>query len=109
MAGDFQRERPIVFVGMMGAGKTSVGRALAERVGLPFVDVDEDVAREARLTIDEIFERYGEAGFREREREAIARLASGPPQVIAAGGGAFIDGISRALLLKECTIVWLDA
>ena len=110
MAGDaFQRERPIVLVGMMGAGKTSVGRRLAERLGLPFVDVDEQVARAAGLTIEQIFERHGEAAFRERERDEIARLAVGPSRVIAAGGGAFIDGMSRALLLKECTIVWLDA
>src|SRR5215207_2942474 len=110
MAGDaFQTDRPIVLVGMMGVGKTSVGRPLAERLGLPFMDVDEEVARAAGLTIEEIFERYGEAAFREREREAIARLAAGSAQVIAAGGGAFAEDASRALLLESCTVVWLDA
>lgn len=94
---------------MMGAGKTSVGRRIAERLGLPFVDVDEQVARAAGLTIEDIFERHGEAAFRERERDEIAQLAGGPPQVIAGGGGAFADEASRALLLKECMIVWLDA
>jgi shikimate kinase len=108
-ADEFRQERPIVLVGMMGAGKTTVGRRLAERLQLPFVDVDVEVERAAGLTVEEIFERHGEGAFREREREAVARLAGGPVQVIAAGGGAFTDSAGRALLLESCTVVWLDA
>lgn len=107
--GEFCKERPIVLVGMMGAGKSTVGRRLAERLQLPFVDVDLEVERAADLTVEEIFERQGEAAFRAREREAVARLAAGPVQVIAAGGGAFADSASRTLLLESCTVVWLDA
>ena len=102
-------DRPIVLVGMMGAGKSTVGRRLAERLGLPFVDSDEEVERGMGLGIAEIFERHGEARFREEERRIVAELAAGPPRVIAAGGGAFAEGETRRLILAYCTAVWIDA
>jgi shikimate kinase len=102
-------ERPIVLVGLMGAGKSTVGRRLARRLGLPFADADEEIEADAGLAIAEIFERYGEARFRERERLVVARLVDGPRRVIAAGGGAFVDAETRALILERCVAVWLDA
>ena len=99
--GDFQADRPFVLVGLMGAGKSTVGRRLAARLGLPFVDTDAEVARAAGLAVAQMFDRLGEAAFRERERDAVARLAAGPPRVIAAGGGAFVDEVGRGLLLAS--------
>ena len=81
----------IVMVGLMGAGKTSIGRRLAARLGLPFVDADDEIEAAAGASIDDIFERLGEAGFRDGERRVIARLLDGPPIVLATGGGAFLD------------------
>ena len=103
------KQRSIALVGLMGAGKSSVGRRLARRLGVPFLDSDAEIERAAGIGIAEIFERFGEARFREGERRAIARLAEGPPCVIATGGGAFVDAGTRALLLERCTAVWLDA
>lgn len=102
-------DRPIVLVGLMGAGKTTAGRRLARRLGLPFADADEEIERAADRSISEIFDRCGEAAFRDGERRVIARLIDGPPKVIATGGGAFMDGGTRALILDRCTAVWLDA
>ncbi len=102
-------ERPILLVGMPGAGKSSVGRLLAEHLGLPFVDADDEVEREAGLSISEIFARDGEAGFRVRERQVMLRLIDGSPSVIAAGGGAFLDQVVQAAALERCTTVWLQA
>jgi shikimate kinase len=102
-------DRPIVLVGMMGAGKTSVGELLAERLGLPFVDSDAEIERETGLTIAAIFARFGEAHFREVERRVLARLVGAPPRVIAGGGGAFVDVATRALILEWCISVWLQA
>lgn len=102
------REKPIVLVGLMGAGKSTVGRRLAKRLGLPFVDADAEIEAAAALSIAGIFERFGEAHFRRLERRVIARLVEGGPRVIAAGGGAFIDPDIRALILSRCTAVWLD-
>jgi shikimate kinase len=102
-------ERPIMLVGLMGAGKTTVGRRLARRLGLPFVDADDEIEAAAGLGIAEIFERYGEPHFRDGERRVIARLVAGPRRVIAAGGGAFVDPATRALVLDRCFVVWLDA
>jgi shikimate kinase len=101
-------EKPIALIGMMGAGKSTVGRRLAKRLGLPFVDADEEIEAAAGLSIAEIFERYGEAHFRDGERRVLARLIEGPPRVIAAGGGAFMDSETRALMLARCTAIWLD-
>jgi shikimate kinase len=102
-------DRPIVLVGLMGAGKTTVGRRLARRLGLPFVDADEEIEAAAQRSIGEIFERFGEAQFRDGERRVIARLIEGPPKVIATGGGAFVDERTRALILERCIAIWLDA
>lgn len=105
----FAIDRPIILVGLPGAGKTTVGRRLAERLDLPFVDADEEIEREAGLMIREIFDRFGEAGFRERERAMVARLAAGPRRVIAAGGGAFDHPETRRMLVDCCRSVWIEA
>jgi shikimate kinase len=97
----------IVLVGLMGAGKTTVGRRLAQRLGLPFVDADSEIERAAGETIPEIFERHGEAVFRDGERRVIARLLEGPPQVLATGGGAFMDGETRARIAEHGVSIWL--
>jgi len=99
----------IVLVGLMGAGKTTVGRRLARRLGLPFVDADEEIERAADRSITEIFDSFGEPAFRDGERRVIARLIDGPPKVIATGGGAFMHDATRALILERCTAIWLDA
>jgi len=102
-------DQSIVLVGLMGAGKTTVGRRLARRLGMDFVDSDAEIERAADHSIAEIFERFGEPGFRDGERRVIARLIEGGPKVIATGGGAFIDERTRALILERCIAVWLDA
>ncbi|MDH7638422.1 shikimate kinase [Sphingomonas oryzagri] len=101
--------RPIVLVGLMGVGKSTVGRRLASRLHLPFVDADKEIETAAGLSIAEIFARYGEQAFRDGERRVIARLIDGRPKVIATGGGAFMNDETRALILKRATAVWLDA
>ncbi|MFZ4688857.1 MAG: shikimate kinase [Polymorphobacter sp.] len=101
--------RPITLVGLMGAGKTTVGRRLAARLRLPFVDADAEIETASGMTIAEIFERFGEAHFRDGERRVIARLIDGSPKVIATGGGAFIQPDTRALILERTLAVWLDA
>jgi shikimate kinase len=102
-------DRPIVLVGMMGVGKTSVGRKLAARLDLQFVDADEEIETAAGMTIAEIFEKFGEGYFRDGERRVIARLIDGTPKVIATGGGAFINAETRTLILQKARSVWLDA
>jgi shikimate kinase len=106
---DVPTDRSIVLVGTMGVGKTTVGRRLAARLRLPFVDADQEIEAAAGMTISEIFERFGEPHFRDGERRVIARLIAGAPQVIATGGGAFINPDTRALILERATAVWLDA
>jgi len=100
---------PIALVGLMGTGKSSIGRRLAERLGRSFVDSDQEIERAAGMDIPTIFARHGEAAFREGERRVIARLIEDSPGVIATGGGAFVDPATRALLLERCRVVWLDA
>ena len=102
-------DRSIVLVGLMGVGKSTVGRRLAKRLGLEFVDSDSEIERVAGYTISEIFDRFGEPSFRDGERRVLARLVNGTPKVIATGGGAFMDPATRALILETCTVVWLDA
>ena len=102
-------DRPIVLVGLPGAGKSTIGRRLARRLGLPFLDADEEIERAADHSISEIFDRFGEPAFRDGERRVIARLIDGGPKVIAAGGGAFMNEATRALILERCVAVWLDA
>jgi shikimate kinase len=96
-------------VGLMGAGKTSIGRRLAARVGLPFVDADEEIEAAAGSSIEDIFERLGEASFRDGERRVIARLLDGPPIVLATGGGAFMDPQTRERIAAKAISVWLRA
>ena len=101
--------RPIVLIGLMGVGKTTVGRRLAQRLKLPFVDADAEIEAAAGMTVAEIFERFGEPHFRDGERRVIARLIDGAPKVIATGGGAFLNDETRALILDQATAIWLDA
>jgi len=102
-------DRPIVLVGLMGVGKSTIGRRLATRLGLPFVDADEEIERAAGLSIADIFDTMGEPAFRDGERRVIRRLMSGEPQVIATGGGAFVDAETRDLILADGIAVWLQA
>jgi shikimate kinase / 3-dehydroquinate synthase len=99
--------RSVVLVGMMGAGKTSVGKRLAAKLGLPFVDADAEIEAGAQLTISEIFERFGELYFREGERKVIARLLNGGPLVLATGGGAFMNPTTRDNIAKRGVSIWL--
>ncbi|GAA4019437.1 shikimate kinase [Sphingomonas swuensis] len=102
-------DRPVVLVGLMGAGKSTVGRRLARRLGLPFVDSDSEIEDAAGLSAGEVFRRFGERDFRDGERRVVARLAGGPVRVIATGGGAFVNEETRSLLNQRCITVWLDA
>ena len=102
-------DRPLVLVGMMGVGKTSVGKRLANVLHLPFVDADDEIERAAQMSIPEIFAQFGEPYFRDGERRVIARLIHGPRRVIATGGGAFVNPQTRALILAEAIAVWLDS
>jgi shikimate kinase len=102
-------EVPIVLVGLPGVGKSTVGRRLARRLGLPFVDSDAEIERAADRSIPEIFDRFGEADFRDGERRVLRRLIDGEPKVIATGGGAFMDSETRSLILERCVAVWLEA
>jgi shikimate kinase len=102
-------DRPIVLVGLMGVGKSTVGRRLAKRLGLPFVDSDSAIEDAAGATAAEVFERYGEDDFRDGERRLVARLVDGECRVIATGGGAFVDPRTRDLLKERAITVWLDA
>ena len=101
--------QPIVLVGLMGAGKSTVGRRLATRLGLPFVDADTEIESAAGMSISDIFAQFGEAYFRDGERRVIQRLIDGRPKVIATGGGAFVNDETRALILAEALAIWLDA
>lgn len=101
--------KTIALVGLMGAGKSSIGRRLAQVLALPFVDADTEIEAAADATIEEIFAREGEAAFRNGERRVIARLLERPPQVLATGGGAFMDPTTRALIREHAISVWLRA
>jgi shikimate kinase len=101
--------RTVTLVGMMGAGKSSVGRRLAARLAVPFRDADSEIETAAGCTISEIFERYGEASFREGERRVIARLLTEAPHVLATGGGAFMDAQTRAAVKELSLSVWIKA
>ena len=102
-------DRPVVLVGLMGVGKSTVGRRLARRLGLSFVDSDAEIEDAAGYPAAEIFERYGERDFRDGERRLVARLVEGDIRVIATGGGAYIDPNTRKLLNERAITVWLDA
>lgn len=101
--------RSIVLVGMMGAGKSSIGRRLAHRLGLSFVDADAEIEAAAGMTIAEIFTSYGEPYFRSGEQRVIARLLDSGPQVLATGGGAFMNADTRAGIKQKGVSVWLKA
>jgi shikimate kinase len=102
--------KSVVLVGMMGSGKTSVGRRLAVRLNIPFVDADAEIEQAAGgMTIPEIFANHGEPAFRSAEARVIARLLEGGPQVLATGGGAFMDAQTRALIAEQGISVWLRA
>lgn len=101
--------RPVVLIGLMGAGKSCIGKRLAQRLDVPFVDADLEIEAAAGCPISEIFRRYGEAAFREGERKVMARLLHRPPHVLAAGGGAFMDPVTRRLVAERAISVWLRA
>jgi shikimate kinase len=105
----FVPRRTIVLVGLMGAGKTKIGRRLAARLDLPFFDSDEEIEAAAGESIEEIFANRGEAVFRDGERRVIARLLMGPPHVLATGGGAFMDPQTRRIIAERGVSVWLRA
>lgn len=102
-------DRPLVLVGLMGVGKSTVGRRLARRLGLSFVDSDAAIEDASGFPAAEIFERYGEREFRDGERRLVARLIEGDVRVIATGGGAYVDPNTRQLLNERAITVWLDA
>ena len=101
-------DRPVVLIGLMGAGKSTVGRRLAAVMGREFVDADDAIEDAAQRKISEIFEEFGEAYFRDGERRVIARLMEETCGVIATGGGAFVDPETRALILEKGIAVWID-
>jgi shikimate kinase len=101
--------RSVVLVGMMGAGKSSIGRRMALRLGIPFVDADAEIEKAAGMTITDIFATRGEPDFRAGEARVIARLLDGGPQVLATGGGAFMNPDTRALIAEKGISVWLKA
>lgn len=104
-------DRPLVLVGMMGVGKSTVGQKLANTLGLDFTDADDEIVEAANMSIAEVFDRFGEDHFRDGERRVIARLMeeSSAPRVIATGGGAFLQDETRSLILQEGIAIWLDA
>jgi shikimate kinase len=102
-------QRSVVLIGLMGVGKSTIGKRLSQQLNVPFVDADTEIETAAGLSISEIFERFGEAHFRDGERRVIARLIDGEPKIIATGGGAFMNESTRALILAETTAIWIDA
>lgn len=102
-------KKTVVLVGLMGAGKTAVGNALARRLQVPFVDSDEEIVKAANMSIAEIFARDGEPFFRRKESQVIARLLQGPPGILSTGGGAFTADVNRREISRHGVSVWLDA
>ncbi|SDL82086.1 shikimate kinase [Maricaulis salignorans] len=102
-------DHTIVLIGLMGAGKTTVGRRLAAAMDRPFADADHEIERAAGRSVSEIFEDFGEAAFRDGERRVIARLLDQPPMVLALGGGAFVDPDTRTLIANKAISIWLQA
>src|SRR5665213_2601207 len=101
--------RSLVLVGMMGVGKTSVGRRLAGRLGLPFADADSEIETAAGMSISDIFARHGEAEFRQGERRVVARLLTGGQKVLATGGGAYMLAATRSAIAEHAMAIWLKA
>jgi shikimate kinase len=102
-------DRSIVLVGLMGAGKSCIGKRLAQHYGLPFVDADREIETAAGCTITDFFELHGEQAFRDGERRVIARLLGNPQHVLATGGGAFMDAQTRQLIKDKAVSIWLRA
>ncbi|WP_151119612.1 shikimate kinase [Hypericibacter adhaerens] len=109
MSDEITVDRPVVLVGLMGAGKSCIGRRLAQRLRLPFVDADREIEQAAGCSIPEIFARHGEQAFRDGERRVILRLLESPPFVLATGGGAFMDPRTRAAVHGKAISIWLRA
>lgn len=105
----YDLHKTVVMVGMMGAGKTAVGRALAARLGVPFLDSDAEIESAANMTIPEIFERDGEAFFRSKESQVIGRLLDEKKGILSTGGGAFLSDANRQLISDKGASVWLRA
>lgn len=105
----FILKKTVVMVGMMGAGKTAIGTALAKRLGVSFLDSDSEIETAANMTIAEIFERDGETFFREKESQVISRLLDGTPSILSTGGGAFLQPQNREAIRKAGVSVWLRA
>lgn len=101
--------RTIVFVGLMGAGKTAIGRNIAHALGIPFADSDHEIEHVSRMTIPDLFEQYGEAEFRSLERRVIARLLKSGPAVLSTGGGAFMNESTRRAIARRGVSIWLRA
>lgn len=99
----------IILIGLMGAGKSNVGKRLAARLEMPFIDTDDEIELAAGCSIEDIFEEHGEAYFRDGERRVIARLLEGEPAVMATGGGAFMNEETRRNLSAKGTVIWLRA
>lgn len=101
--------RSVVFVGLMGAGKTAIGRKVASMLGLPFIDSDHEIETASRMSIPELFERYGEAEFRALEQRVIQRILEGGAQVLSTGGGAYMNSQTRRTISERAVAVWLRA
>jgi shikimate kinase len=102
-------KRNLVLVGLMGAGKSAVGKLVASELGIPFIDSDHEIERVSRMTIPELFEKYGEPEFRKLENRVITRLLRTGPRVLSTGGGAFMNGDTRASIQASGLSLWLDA
>jgi shikimate kinase len=102
-------KRNLVLVGLMGAGKSAIGKLVAAEMGIPFIDSDHEIERVSRMTIPELFEKYGEPEFRKLENRVIARLLRTGPRVLSTGGGAFMNGDTRASIQAGGLSLWLDA
>ena len=101
--------RTVALVGLMGAGKSTVGRRLASKLGRPFVDSDDEIEKAAGLSVSDIFALHGEDEFRRVEYQVLKRLLSGPPQVLATGGGAYLNTDTRAMMREHAVTIWLNA
>lgn len=105
----FDLRKTVVLVGMMGAGKTAVGTVVARKLGVRFVDLDGEIEAASNLSISELFEKYGEAYFREKETQVLTRLLEGPPHILSTGGGAFLFARNRRAISNGGVALWLQA
>ena len=105
----YRLKKTVALIGMMGSGKTAIGTATSKALDVPFLDSDTEIIEAANLTIPEIFERYGETFFREKEAQVVARLLEGPAGILSTGGGAYLDVGNRAMISQKGVAVWLRA